>query len=187
MADIAPDRSLLDKTIAAAITDPPTVHADGTKRARALGGQLEHKSVTHVDDRGTVTEMFDTRWGWHPDPINFVYTYTLRPGWAKGWGMHQEHDDRYFLLDGRMQIVCYDVRPGSPTEGEIFHVILSDDNPRIVSIPTFVWHANLNIGSGTVRVVNFPTKPYDHDRPDKLRLPLVNDIIPYKIEGYRGW
>ena len=27
----------------------------------------------------------------------------------------------------------------------------------------------------------------DHDKPDKVRLPLVNNIIPYTIEGYKGW
>lgn len=180
--------NLLEETLAAAITEKPSVRPDGTPLATRPFGMAEHKSRTHTDDRGTVTELFDTRWDWHPDPISFAYTYTIRPGRAKGWGLHKLHEDRYFLLQGRMHIVCYDVRPDSPTCGEISHIIFTEDNPRIVSIPTHVWHANINIGSTDVRVINFPTLPYDHDNPDKYRLPLDTPHIPYKIpQGIVGW
>lgn len=181
-------RNLLEETLAAAIKDPSTVKSDGTPKATYAEGTREHKSRTHVDNRGTVTEIFDTRWDWHPDPINFVYTYTIRPGLAKGWGLHKEHEDRYFLLDGRMEIVCYDVRPDSKTYGEISTIVLSQENPRIISIPAFVWHANMNIGSTDVRVINFPTTPYDHANPDKVRLPIDTVLIPYTFPpGIRGW
>jgi dTDP-4-dehydrorhamnose 3,5-epimerase len=36
-------------------------------------------------------------------------------------------------------------------------------------------------------VVNFPTRPYDHASPDKYRLPLDTDEIPYEFEDPRGW
>lgn len=181
------DDTLLARTLDAALTDPSTVSADGQRKSGVPAGSVERRSVTHVDERGTVTELFDSRWGWHPDPVTFAYTYTIPEGWAKGWGLHKLHEDRCFLLSGRMEINCYDVRPDSPTCGEISHIVLSPENPRIVSIPTHVWHANLNIGSGDVRVVNFPTMPYDHENPDKYRLPLDTDVIPYRIEGYKGW
>ncbi|WP_146346539.1 dTDP-4-dehydrorhamnose 3,5-epimerase family protein [Phaeobacter marinintestinus] len=178
---------LLFKTLSGASRDHATVTPEGTVIADTPFGSVEHRSTTHVDNRGTVTELFDTRWDWHPDPISFAYTYTIRQGWAKGWGLHKLHEDRYFLLEGRMQIACYDVRADSPTYGQVSHIILSQENPRIVSIPKFVWHANINIGSGDVRVVNFPTMPYDHENPDKYRLPLDTDLIPYKIESAGGW
>jgi dTDP-4-dehydrorhamnose 3,5-epimerase len=181
------DDSYLRETLAAALSDPATVKPDGTPILRYAEGTREHQSRTHVDNRGTVTELFDTRWDWHPDPINFVYTYTIRPGYAKGWGMHREHEDRYFLLRGRMEIVCYDVRPDSATCGQISKIILCEENPRIISIPTFVWHANINIGTEEVRVINFPTQPYNHDKPDKLRLPIDTPLIPYKMPPVIGW
>jgi dTDP-4-dehydrorhamnose 3,5-epimerase len=28
---------------------------------------------------------------------------------------------------------------------------------------------------------------YDHANPDKYRLPLDTDLIPYKFENSRGW
>ena len=171
--------NLLEQTLAAALKDTSTVESDGTPITQNAEGTRERQSRTHVDNRGSVTELFDTRWDWHPDPISFVYTYTIRPGFAKGWGLHQLHEDRYFLLDGRMEIVCFDVRPDSATYGKISKIILSPENPRIISIPAFVWHMNMNIGSTDCRVINFPTIPYDHANPDKLRLPLDTPLIPY--------
>jgi len=57
----------------------------------------------------------------------------------------------------------------------------------IVNIPTNVWHADRNIGTTDVLVVNFPTQPYDHAHPDKYRLPLDTDLIPYSFGDARGW
>ena len=50
--------------------------------------------VTHTDERGTVCELFDPRWEVHPEPLVFSYAFTIRPGAAKGWGIHRQHDDR---------------------------------------------------------------------------------------------
>ena len=47
-----------------------------------------------------------------------------------------------------------------------------------MTVPKFVWHADHNIGTNDVLVVNFPTEPYDHANPDKYRLPLNTPLIP---------
>lgn len=178
----------LDATLVAAAKEEQSVTEKGERLAPVPHGSNEHKTVTHVDDRGSVTEIFDARWNFHPAPVNFVYTYTIRENCAKGWGLHKLHEDRYFLLDGRMKIVCYDIRADSPTYGQISELILAPENPRMVTIPTYVWHANINIGSGDVRVINLPTQPYDHAAPDKYRLPLDTDLIPYKVDpSINGW
>ena len=80
-------------SMAAALADPATVTPDGVSLAKVPFGSTSHPSKTHVDDRGTVTELFDTRWNWHPAPVDFAYTYTIREGRAKGWGLHREHED----------------------------------------------------------------------------------------------
>jgi dTDP-4-dehydrorhamnose 3,5-epimerase len=140
-----------------------------------------------LDDRGSICELFDLRWNWHPDPIVFVYSFTIRPGKIKGWGMHKEHEDRYFVLCGEMEVVLYDPRPDSPTKGLVSKVILSEFDRRIMNVPIGVWHANRNLGQNTLVVVNFPTIPYDHAKPDKYRLPLDSDEIPYKFSDAAGW
>lgn len=181
------NKDLLQITLAAAVADSATVTASGVSTLRLPEGASTHDSVTHIDDRGSVTEMFDRRWDWHPDPIEFVYQFTIRPGRVKGWGLHQRHEDRYFLLKGELELVMYDVRPGSSTYGEISKIVLSESKPRLINIPKFVWHADHNIGQSDALVVNFPTIQYNHAAPDKIRLPLDTDLIPYDFGGVKGW
>ena len=169
------------------VQDPATVTAAGEPLAQLPHGMTVRKAITHVDARGSVCEMFDPRWSWHPDPIRFVYMYTLRPGMVKGWGLHKLHEDRYFLQLGDMEIVMYDVRPDSPTRGLLSSIVLSEYDRKLVNIPPGIWHANRNIGNKDALVVNFPTQPYDHANPDKYRLPLDTDQIPYKFHGVSGW
>ena len=131
--------------------------------------------------------MFDPRWGWHDDPLVFVYTFTIRPGYVKGWGLHEHHEDRYFVLAGELELVFYDDRPDSPTRGLVSKVYLNQYRRRLVNVPAGVWHADRNPGQTDVIVVNFPTIQYDHSAPDKIRLPLDTDQIPYTFEDPRGW
>ncbi len=167
--------------------DKQTVTPDGESIEKLPDGVSFYDLVTQVDERGTVCEIFDPRWGWHKDPLVFSYVFTIRPGIVKGWGIHKNHEDRYFILFGEMETVLYDERPDSPTYGLVSKIILSEYRRRLMNIPAGVWHADRNIGNKDVVVVNFPTIQYDHTSPDKYRLPLDNDRIPYKFENPRGW
>src|ERR1700680_1418406 len=118
-----------------AAKDPPTVSPSGEPLARLPDGVTFRPAPTHIDDRGSVCEMFDPRWRWHPEPLVFVYMFTLRPDKIKGWGLHKLHEDRYFVLVGEMQVVMYDVRPDSGTRNTISQVVLSEFNRGLLNIP----------------------------------------------------
>lgn len=168
--------------------DTQTVTADGQPIEQLPEGAVLRPLTTHVDERGSVCELYDPRWGAHPDPMVFAYMFTILPGRAKGWGIHRQHDDRYAFLNGRLELVLYDERPDSPTSGLISTLRLSEHHRTLVTIPTGVWHAERNIGSTEVVVVNFPTIPYDHASPDKYRLPLDTDDLPVKLgPEWVGW
>lgn len=171
----------------ASIRDGFTVTQEGAERRRLIEGVGIRDLVLHTDARGTVCEMYDPRWGFTPDPIVFTYFYTIRPGWVKGWSHHKIHEDRYCLMQGEMKVVLYDSRPDSPTYGMVNEIFLSEQRRQLMSIPRLVWHADENVGSKDVLVVNFPTIPYDHSNPDKYRLPLDTDLIPYKFENLKGF
>jgi dTDP-4-dehydrorhamnose 3,5-epimerase len=183
----APPQSLLDLTLAAARRDRQTVSAEGRSIDRLTDGLTIRPLVTHVDERGSVTELFDPRWDWHPDPLVFAYTFTIRPGVAKGWNLHREHEDRYAVLQGELALILFDPRPESATCGQVCRLVFGEQNRSLVNIPKNVWHADHNIGSRDVLVVNFPTTQYDHASPDKYRLPLDSPLIPYSFAGVRGW
>lgn len=165
-----------------------TVDADGSRIAPLPHGTLLRDLVTHTDERGTVVELYDDRWGVHPDPVTFAYTFTIRPGKAKGWGVHKRHEDRYTMISGELEIALYDGREDSPTSGLEARFFLSEAHRQMLIIPRGVWHAERNPGQVDARVVNFPTIPYDHADPDKYRLPLDTDLLPVDLgPDWRGW
>jgi dTDP-4-dehydrorhamnose 3,5-epimerase len=181
------ENSLLDATLDAARRDRQMATADGKLVRRLTHGVQIRKLTTHVDARGSVVELFDPRWNWHPDPLVFAYCFTIRPGVAKGWNLHREHEDRYAILRGDMELVLYDPRPESPTCGEVCKIVLSEVERCLVNVPRNVWHADHNIGTVDVLVANFPTLAYDHANPDKYRLPLDTDLIPHSFGDVTGW
>lgn len=178
---------LADRLEQASLRDGMTVTKEGKPCASMIEGVRMRELVLHTDDRGTVCEMFDPRWGWHPDPLVFSYFYTIRPGLIKGWAMHKTHEDRYCLLQGEMKVVLYDARPEASTFREIREIYLTEHRRQLLSIPIGVWHADQNVGSKDCLIVNFPTIQYDHANPDKYRLPLDTDLIPYKFNQLQGY
>ena len=170
-----------------AIKDCQTVNQHGESLVALPDGVTFWDVPTHLDSRGSVCEIFDPRWGWHEEPLVFVYAFTVRPGMVKGWGMHRKPEDRHFILAGELEVVLYDERPESSTNGQVSTVGLSEYRRRLMNIPAGVWHANRNIGAKDVIVINCPTMPYDHADPDKYRLPLDTDRIPYRFPAAHGW
>lgn len=176
-----------NQLLEAAAQDRPTVSNSGDLLRPLTHGVVIRPLTTHSDARGTVTELMDERWG-YPDPIRSSYTFTIRPGVVKGWNLHRRHQDRYTLLTGEIELVLYDSRPASPTFGQVCKIVLSEHHRVLVNVPVDVWHADHNIGSRDATVVNFPTEPYDYANPDKYRLPIDTDLIPYSFgPGATGW
>lgn len=167
---------------------PRTTTLDGDRLEQYPDGVIFRDLTTHADLRGSVIELFNPNWEWHPEPLRHSYVFTIRPGMAKGWGMHKRASDRYAMLLGEMLTVLYDGREGSPTQGMVAEVTLSEHRRRLMAIPPGVWHANVNLGSKDAVIINFKTEPYDHDDPDKYLRPLDSDDIPYEFKmGVRGW
>ena len=185
---LMPDHTdALRQTLDAAERDRQTVRPDGGRVDGLLEGMRSHRSRVHTDERGSLTELFDPRWDWHPDPIITAYYITERPGQAKGWALHKEHEDRYAIISGELEVVLYDVRPDSATYRQVCRFAMTDRDPMVVSIPVLVWHATRTLGTRDAVLVNFPTRPYDYEAPDKYRLPLDTPLIPFDFGGTPGW
>ena len=180
------DDNILTRTLAAAERDAETVR-DGQFIVPLLDGMSIHEVSPIIDERGSLTELYDPRWNWHGEPLTYVYITTLRPGVVKGWALHKLHEDRYFVIEGEMELVVYDPRPESSTYGRIAKIQLSARQPRLINVPRFVWHADHNYGTTEAKIVSFPTRLYDHASPDKYRLPIDTDLIPYSFANAKGW
>jgi len=67
--------------VAEPVRDRETVTPEGKRLESVPDGVRFKDTVTHVDNRGAVFELFDMRWDWHPDPVVFSYIFTVRPAW----------------------------------------------------------------------------------------------------------
>ena len=162
-----------------AVRDVQTVTAAGVPVQKPIDGVLVRHAVTQADERGTLTEVYDERWGLFEEPVPFVYVSTVRPGRVRGWVIHREQDDRLFFVKGTAKLVLYDARKDSPTHGLANTYFLGDHDRGLVQIPAGVVHAVKNAGDDEVVFVNLPTRPYDHENPDKFRLSA--DAVPVDL------
>ena len=184
----APARpDLLEQTLAAARRQAQSVTSEGIQIAPSLPGARRHHTPTQVDERGWLVELFHPDWEIATDPLVGAYVTTVRPGYAKGWGLHKEHYDRYVLVLGAIDVLLYDVRPDSPTAGELAKVTLSESNRGMLVIPALVWHAMRNLTDREAVIVNMPSKRFEHANPDKYSLPLDTPLIPYDFGDTPGW
>lgn len=170
------------------VKDSQTVTADGQSlRPRIAGVVIDHRTLQE-DERGELVEIYSMEWGLHPAPLVYAYLVSIRPHQIKGWVVHERQDDRLFFVRGVTRIALYDNRPESPTRGTLNLFVMSERNRGLVVIPRGVFHALKNIGNEESFFINLPTRPYNHADPDKFRLPVKNDLIPFAFEDEpRSW
>ena len=171
--------------VEAATRDQQTVLPDGTSVAVVIEGVKTRSTPNHVDHRGSVFEIFEGEGegDYWDTPVVYAYQFSIRPGLIKGWGLHEHKRDRYTIISGEVLVVLYDARPDSPTSGVVQKIVLSDRAVRSLTIPTHVWHLNLNLGSAEAHLINFPTAVYHHAAPDRLLLPWDTDEIPVDVRA----
>ncbi len=158
-----------------------TVTKEGERLEPLIDGVVWRQAVTHPDERGSLCEVFNPAWDLSDEPLVYVYQITIRPGQIKGFVLHRTYSDRLFFSLGTAKIVLYDDRDGSPTRGLLNELHFGDDNRALLVIPPGVWHAVQNVGTTDALFINCPTKPYDHEDPDKWALPRDTDLIPYSF------
>jgi dTDP-4-dehydrorhamnose 3,5-epimerase len=166
--------------------DVQTVTPEGVPISPLVDGVIVHSIRPQEDERGEVVEIWNLDWPGFDDPVVHAYKVVTRPGKARAWQMHLQQDDRVLVSRGRLRFGLYDDREGSPTRGLLNVFTLSDHQRAIVRIPRGVWHGVQNVGEGEAEFINFPTRRYDYADPDKYRLPLRNDLIPFDFSDDGG-
>jgi dTDP-4-dehydrorhamnose 3,5-epimerase len=161
------------------VKDRQTVSDEGQWIAPRIDGVVVRFQPPIEDDRGEVVEVYRPSWGVLPDPIVYVYQISILPGVVKGWVVHRRQEDRLFVSRGRLRFGLFDDRPESPTHRQLSVFTISDRRRALVVIPRGVYHGIENVGTDEAFYLNLPTRPYDHADPDKYRLPLENDLIPF--------
>lgn len=177
MSDSAVDRIVA--AAAAAQQDEPTVTREGKARPAPIEGVIVERTGMHADNRGSLIPFMDVRKPFWSEPVVYGYCFTIRPGRIKGWGMHDHQTDRYFVARGHVRVALFDGRDASSTRGSVYEIHFTPETPGLVRIPPGVWHADQNWGDADALVMNYPTRPYDPDVPDKYRIDPHGGIIPF--------
>jgi dTDP-4-dehydrorhamnose 3,5-epimerase len=129
------------------------------------------------DERGTVHHMLK-----HTDPhfkeFGEIYFSTVYPGVVKAWHRHREMTLNYACVFGRVKLVLYDERDGSPTRGNLLEVFLGEDNYALVVIPPDVWNGFKGMSAPHAMVANCST--HTHDPARSTRLDPFTNHIPYE-------
>ena len=169
------------------VKDRQTITPEGQPLRPLIAGVIARPAHTIEDRRGEIVEVYRPAWGVHPDPLVYVYQVLLRPGAIRGWVVHKTQEDRLFMSTGVLRWALYDARPESPTHGLVNEFVFSDRNRTLLVIPAGVYHGVQNIGTIDAMFINMPTRPYNHADPDKYRIPLKNDVIPFSFDDGPGW
>lgn len=166
--------------------DAQKITAEGKPVYRLIDGVVMRQTVTHVDNRGTLCEVYDPRWAISDLPVVYIYQFTILPGIVKGWAKHLKKDDRIFVTKGRVRVGLYDDRPESPTYKLTNDIYLSDLHRSLIVIPKGVYHALQCVGSDEAMCISMPTVAYEYDDPDVYRLPPDTDLIPLSFTPILG-
>lgn len=171
------------------LKDSQTVDPEGNSVKKIIEGLNIRILKPQVDTRGDLTELYSDDWNYHEAPLSYAYMVSLLPGSRRGWVVHHKQDDRIATINGQMTWVFFDSRKGSKTLQLINIHSFNESKRALLTIPMGVYHAVINLGASPSTFINFPSQPYNHADPDKYRLPLENDLIPFKfsdlVEGIK--
>lgn len=149
-----------------------------------IDGVVVQQRKVIVDNRGRLGEIL------RKDDPNFkgfgqAYFTTGRVGVVKAFHLHKIAWDYWYVAHGDIQLVLYDGRQGSKTEGIVNVLYLGEHNPISVLIPPHVVHGFKTVSAYESIIINIPSEPYDYQNPDEYRIP-PHGTIPFdwsKIDG----
>jgi len=115
----------------------------------------------HADSRGWLVELYrEDELDAHLHPV-MAYVSQTEPGVARGPHEHVYQTDYFaFIGPGDFELVLWDARVGSPTNGVQTRTICGQSNPCAVTIPPGVVHAYRNVSDIPGWVFNAPNRLY---------------------------
>lgn len=129
-----------------------------------------------ADHRGKVTIMLRAD---SPLFAGFgeLYFSTVNQHAVKAWKCHTRMVMNVAVLAGSMRFALYDDRETSPTKGQVQEIILSEDNPQLLTVPALVWNGFQGIGEGLNLLAN--CADILHDPAEGLRREATDPYFPY--------
>ncbi|MFQ3581318.1 dTDP-4-dehydrorhamnose 3,5-epimerase family protein [Chloracidobacterium validum] len=135
------------------------------------------------DERGKIMHMLRVD-APHFEQFGEIYFSCVYPGAIKAWHIHKAMTLNYAVIVGRIKLVLYDDREGSPTRHALMELFVGDGNYALVTVPPRVWNGFKGVGTETAIVANCATLPHD---PEEIeRMDPFTDRIPYRWDIKHG-
>ena len=141
------------------------------------GVQILHLNQI-VDERGAVLHMMRSD-APHFQEIGEIYFSEIISGVIKAWKKHKLMTQNLAVPVGRIRLVIFDDRDGSPSKGIAEEIILGrPDQYSLVRIPPLLWYGFQGISNTPSLIANCPDLP--HDPEEVIRLDSSDNRIPYE-------
>jgi dTDP-4-dehydrorhamnose 3,5-epimerase len=128
------------------------------------------------DERGMVMHMLRADDA-HFEAFGEIYFSIVELGAIKAWHLHERMTINYAVPYGKIKLVVFDDREGSPTRGRLDEIYVGEANYALVTVPPFVWNGFKGIGEHRSIVANCASIP--HDPGEIVRRDPFSDEIPY--------
>jgi len=146
-----------------------------TDGGRGIEGVVVVPLARIPDERGTIYHML-RRTDSHFLEFGEIYFTSIYRDVIKGWHRHREMTLNYACIWGRVKLVLFDDRDGSPSRGVLMERFLGPDDYSLVVIPPGVWNGMKGMSDVSL-VANCATHPHDPSRTE--RLDPFDTRIPY--------
>lgn len=134
--------------------------------------------IRHQDDRGFFQEILRDDDGllrrFGQASLSLSY-----PGVIKAFHYHERQDDLWFFPQGQAQVVLYDLRPDSLTQGLTQVLYPGETHPILIVIPVGVAHGYRVLGQTPATIIYFTTESYQPSNPDECRIPWNDPDIGF--------
>ena len=143
-----------------------------------IEGVVIKTCTVNADDRGTLVEIVRDDEPVFRDVRQTTYTVAY-PGVVKAFHWHRRQWEVWFFASGMAQVVIYDRRDGSPTQGQTDVLYMGSRHPLVVAIPPGVAHGYRVLGVEPAALFYHTTEHYDPADPDEERLPFDDPRIGF--------
>ena len=127
----------------------------------ARDGVVIKELVTHPDERGYFRELIRATDSLFAEGFAQLSHSLMHPGVAKAWHIHRTQVDWWYVPVGVLKVALYDMRPGSPTQGQLQELFMGEEHGhKVLKIPAGVAHGCKAIG-GTAHLIYVTSNVYD--------------------------
>lgn len=143
-------------------------YIDPNNQNDLIDGVVLRKLIIHKDDSGTLVETLRTDWS-DVAGADFAMQYlSITPsGLARDehmWHVHQNQQDRFICISGRIVTAIFDPRQNSPTRDKLNVFVMGPEKEEemyMLVIPKQTYHGFLVISKKPGYLLNFPTQLYN--------------------------